>query len=187
MFSQQRQIQHFRHMCDIYRANSSKHPNKNGEDSLSIEKATRFRGVNINYTLRENCANTKFFLVRIFLYSVLIQENTDQKKLRIWTLFTQWQARRNEKTIWGRARSSSKDVDQENALIKEYLLIEEVGNLNSQHQQTSVKELFGVNSQTFRISKLNGALRPWFFKTVTDQTVIFSIKIFIISLTLNWI
>ena len=31
---------------------------------------------------------TEFFLVRIFLYLDLIQENTDQKKLRIWTLFT---------------------------------------------------------------------------------------------------
>ena len=29
------------------------------------------------------------FLVRIFLYSVQIQENTDQKKLRIWIIFTQ--------------------------------------------------------------------------------------------------
>ena len=35
-------------------------------------------------TLREKCQcpNTEFFLVRIFLYS-------DQKKPRIWTLFTQ--------------------------------------------------------------------------------------------------
>ena len=39
--------------------------------------------------LREKCANTEFFLVRIFLYSVQIQENTDQKKTRICTLFTQ--------------------------------------------------------------------------------------------------
>ena len=39
--------------------------------------------------LREKCPNTKLFLVRIFLYSVRIQGNTDQKKLRIWTLFTQ--------------------------------------------------------------------------------------------------
>ena len=39
----------------------------------------------------------KFFLARIFLhsqisispYSVRMRENTDQKKLRIWTLFTQ--------------------------------------------------------------------------------------------------
>ena len=30
------------------------------------------------------------FLVRIFAYSVWIRKNTDQKKLRIWTLFTQW-------------------------------------------------------------------------------------------------
>ena len=33
--------------------------------------------------LRERCPNTEFFLVRIFLYSVQIRENTDQKKLRI--------------------------------------------------------------------------------------------------------
>ena len=39
--------------------------------------------------LREKCPNTEFFLVRNFLYSDRIQENTDQKKLRIWKLFTQ--------------------------------------------------------------------------------------------------
>ena len=33
-----------------------------------------FRGA-----LREKCTNTEFFLVRTFLYSVQIQENTDQK------------------------------------------------------------------------------------------------------------
>ena len=32
----------------------------------------------------------EFFLVRISLYSTRIQKNMDQKKLRIWTLFTQW-------------------------------------------------------------------------------------------------
>ena len=40
-------------------------------------------------TMREKCTNTEFFLVRIFLYLVRLQENTDQKKLRIRTLFTQ--------------------------------------------------------------------------------------------------
>ena len=35
-----------------------------------------------HHPLREKCPNTEFFLVRIFLYS-------DQKKLRIWTLFAQ--------------------------------------------------------------------------------------------------
>ena len=39
-------------------------------------------------SLREKYPNTEFFLGRISLYSVQIQENTDQKKLRIWTLFT---------------------------------------------------------------------------------------------------
>ena len=40
-------------------------------------------------SLREKGPNLKFFLVPIFLYSVRIQENTDQKKLRICTLFMQ--------------------------------------------------------------------------------------------------
>ena len=41
--------------------------------------------------LREKCTNTELFLVRIFLVriSVRIQENKDQKLLRIWTVFTQ--------------------------------------------------------------------------------------------------
>ena len=43
----------------------------------------------LKVSLREKCPNTGFFLVRIFLYSVQIQENTDQKELRIWKLFTQ--------------------------------------------------------------------------------------------------
>ena len=38
----------------------------------------------MNYYVK--CPNTQFFLVRIFLYSVRIQENKYQKKLRIWTL-----------------------------------------------------------------------------------------------------
>ena len=33
-----------------------------------------------------------FFLVRFFLYSDWIQENTNQKKLRIWALFRQWES-----------------------------------------------------------------------------------------------
>ena len=41
-------------------------------------------------TLHEKYPNTEFFLVCIFLCLDWIQENTDQKKLRIWTLFKQW-------------------------------------------------------------------------------------------------
>ena len=37
----------------------------------------------VTCTLREKCANTEFFLDQM-------RENTDQKKLRLWTLFTQW-------------------------------------------------------------------------------------------------
>ena len=40
-------------------------------------------------SLREKCPNPELFLVRIFQYSDWKQENTDQKQLRIWTLFTQ--------------------------------------------------------------------------------------------------
>ena len=43
-------------------------------------------------TLREKCPNTEFFLVRIFLYSGRIQENTDQEKHHIWALFTKCNA-----------------------------------------------------------------------------------------------
>ena len=53
------------------------------------------------FTLCEMCPNTEFFLVSIFPYwdwirsispySFRKQENTDQKKLRIWTLFRQCQ------------------------------------------------------------------------------------------------
>ena len=45
---------------------------------------------NLTYLLSEKCPITEFFLVRIFLYSDWIQENTEQKKLCIWTLFTKW-------------------------------------------------------------------------------------------------
>ena len=37
----------------------------------------------------KKCLIRNFCLVRIFLYSVRIRENTDQKKPRIWTIFTQ--------------------------------------------------------------------------------------------------
>ena len=54
-------------------------------------------------TLREKCPNTEFFLVRIFLYSDWIQENMDQKKLRIWTLFTHCLSSNTPKILlnWG--------------------------------------------------------------------------------------
>ena len=52
--------------------------------------------LDLNPSLHEKCQNTEFFLVRITEillispYSALMRENTDQKKLRIWTLSTQW-------------------------------------------------------------------------------------------------
>ena len=48
-------------------------------------------------SLREMCPNTELFLVRIFLYSDWMQENTDQKLLRICTLFTHFWLKTKEK------------------------------------------------------------------------------------------
>ena len=54
---------------------------------------------NIRRALREKRPNTEFFPVRIFLHSglrrksphlVRMRRNTDQRRLRIWTLFMQW-------------------------------------------------------------------------------------------------
>ena len=45
-------------------------------------------------TVHKHCMKSvqirSFLLVRIFPYSVQMRDNTDQEKLRIWTLFTQW-------------------------------------------------------------------------------------------------
>ena len=51
--------------------------------ALKARKSIYGYGVSFKGSLREKCPNTEFFLVRIFPHS-------DQKKLRIWTLFTQW-------------------------------------------------------------------------------------------------
>ena len=51
--------------------------------NLFIVFSEIFRYRSRNWTLREKCLNTEIFLLRIFLYSDWIQENTDQKKLRI--------------------------------------------------------------------------------------------------------
>ena len=49
------------------------------------------------WALCEKYPNAEFFLVRIFLYLVRIQENTDQIKFRLWALFTQWE--KNKDTL----------------------------------------------------------------------------------------
>ena len=75
-------------------------------------------------SLREKCPNTELFLVRIFPhsdwierdispYSVRMRENTDQKKLRIWTFFTmsylfkRWIYYRSFKTNFSENRQAS--------------------------------------------------------------------------------
>ena len=47
-----------------------------------------YQGIHLTvlFSLREKCPNTEFFSGP---YSVRMRQNTDQKKLHIWTLFTQ--------------------------------------------------------------------------------------------------
>ena len=66
-------------------------------------KSTSYEFKFTSCALHENCPNTEFFLVRIFLYYGWILKNfpvfglnTDQKKLRIRTLFTQWRVQIHE-------------------------------------------------------------------------------------------
>ena len=54
-------------------------------------------------SLREKCSNTEFFLVRTFPYS-------DQKKLRIWTLFTQCADNLNLSKTFGKCKENSKEL-----------------------------------------------------------------------------
>ena len=64
------------------------------------------------WTLSKNCPSRKFFLVCTFSHldwirklrtkspwSFQMQENTDQKKLRIWTFFTQWKASETHRSL----------------------------------------------------------------------------------------
>ena len=63
-------------------------------ESVTVQ-GTLWNGVSYDYKYSgdNHCVKNhemRSFLVRIFLYSYWIQENTDQKKLHIWTLFTHW-------------------------------------------------------------------------------------------------
>ena len=55
---------------------------QNSFESTNIKSIYGY-GASFKGSLREKCPNTEFFLVRMW-------ENTDHKKLLIWTLFTQW-------------------------------------------------------------------------------------------------
>ena len=65
------------------------HENVNAK--IAEQKPTIFEIIDwwFEATLREKCPNMEIFLVHILMCSEWIQENTDQKKVRIWTLFMQ--------------------------------------------------------------------------------------------------
>ena len=54
----------------------------------------------VTLSLCEKFPNMEFFLVHIFPHSVRMQENTDQKKLRIWKHFTQCVITEINKKSW---------------------------------------------------------------------------------------
>ena len=65
----------------LYLFNAQKRPSEMQlEENLTCNK----------YTLCEKCPYTEFFLFWIFPYSFRIWGKTKRKKLRIWTVFTQW-------------------------------------------------------------------------------------------------
>ena len=74
-----------------YRSYGSTVLNKNNNNEHG-----EYYGIFISFKVQISQNNVKsvqyeFFLVFIFMYSDQIQENTDQKKLHNWTLFTQRQ------------------------------------------------------------------------------------------------
>ena len=66
-----------------------------------IETITKFilQETKTKQTLRKKCSNTELFLVRIFLYSNRVQENTDVKKLHIGH-FSRSQRKRDWNWYW---------------------------------------------------------------------------------------
>ena len=90
MFKNQRFAAKFtgKHLCWSLNCNET----EGWEISQNLQESTCSGALfllKLQATLREKCPNTEVFLVRIFPYSDWIPENTDQKKLSIWTLFTQ--------------------------------------------------------------------------------------------------
>ena len=98
-------------------------------------------------SLREKCPNTEFFLVRIFLYSVRIQENTHQKKLRIWTLFTKWR-KSNLVSLW----VPHKTINWMKA---------KAADAYTKLSQTSKRELFVEIVNDWKESREHGFTRAW--------------------------
>ena len=84
----------FSNVCNTCKSFSLSKHNQKGKEIAFIKEI--FREIKnpwiipTGWSTAWKVSKYEVFLVRVFLYSVRIQENTDQKKLRIWTLFTQW-------------------------------------------------------------------------------------------------
>ena len=87
-----------------------------------------------NMALLKKCPNTEFFLACIFPYSVQIRENTDQKKLCMWTLFTQC----GEKEIFEKRVISCILEDQNFAQSPHFLLLTAVQNEKKKREEIAV-------------------------------------------------
>ena len=87
--------------CEVQNFNVSFYCNLFGKLKIkNPELLCCLRSEVLKITLREKCPNAEFFLVHISPhsnwiwrdspYSARMRENTDQKKVRIWTLFRKW-------------------------------------------------------------------------------------------------
>ena len=100
-----------------------------------------------NYTLSEKFLNTEFFLVRIFPHS-------DQKRLRIWTLFTQWQKiERRHTVIWASVSwsFSNKTYDHTDSFKFSDILWSTVFHLI---RKKSLPDLVKMSDSNFHIDKV---------------------------------
>ena len=92
----------------------------------------------LQQTLCKRCPNTELFLVCVFPYSVQIRENIDQKKLRIWILFTQWYTL--DSVLYTPMRTVWKILEYLTGTAEAYL----------EPSQTTTMKLFCENSQRLK-------------------------------------
>ena len=111
----------------------------------------------LRITLSEMCPNTEFFLVHMFCilskykeiwnispYSVWMKENTDQKILRIWTLFTECylQKKKSKKSSLASSKSRQRNylqAEQFEAQQREGRLEEKVNYCEREYEATTTK------------------------------------------------
>ena len=133
------------------------------------------------YNLPEKCPNTEFFLVLFFPYSDRVRENTDQKKLCIWTLFTQWYNLRLSSKNWSQVHGN---ILQSHRFCRFLRQIKHCVKVSKNGVFSGLYFLvFGLNTEiycvNFRIQYKYGKIRTrknsviWLLLTLNDGKFIF--------------